>query len=105
MTDTILVTWIVGETRVTAPVPVGETLMQAAIKNGIDGIIGECGGAMSCATCHVVVVGTPTPVDDAGDQEKEMLEFAAVEPSPGSRLSCQIRASHDIDGIVLRVPQ
>ena len=82
----------------------GSTVMETAILNGVNGIVAECGGACSCATCHVYiepdwqdVVGGPSPM------EEDMLDFA-FEVKPNSRLSCQIKVRDDIDGLVVRVP-
>lgn len=81
------------------------TVMEAAIKNGIPGIEAECGGACACATCHVYIddawtgiVGKPTPM------EEDMLDFA-YDVRPVSRLSCQLRVSDVLDGLVLRTPE
>lgn len=83
----------------------GWTLMQGATLNGVDGIEGECGGACACATCHVYVdeafLGKLEP---ASDIEDEMLESTACERQPNSRLSCQLKASPELDGIVVRLP-
>lgn len=84
--------------------PNGITLMQLALSNGVPGIIGECGGVMSCATCHVYVESPwferLRPPEQA---ELDMLEFAD-EPRPHSRLGCQIKVRDDLDGLVVRVP-
>jgi len=82
----------------------GDSVMVTAVNNGIEGIIAECGGAASCATCHVIVdpqwyAKLPEPQSI----EKDMLEFAA-ERTDTSRLSCQIKVSDDIDGLVVTVP-
>ncbi|MEI6301761.1 MAG: 2Fe-2S iron-sulfur cluster-binding protein [Betaproteobacteria bacterium] len=84
---------------------VGETLMLAATQNGVAGIAGDCGGVMSCATCHVYVdepylSRLPAPDGD----ELAMLDFTAAERLPDSRLSCQIRMSNGLDGLVVRLP-
>ena len=83
----------------------GISLMQLALSNGIPGIIGECGGVMSCATCHVYVDETwydrlapPQPA------ELDMLEFAD-EPKPLSRLGCQIKVCDELTGLIVRVPK
>ena len=71
----------------------------------VPGIIGECGGSLSCATCHVVV--DPAWFARTGkveDFEDQMLDVAEAERQPTSRLPCQIRMRADLDGIVLRVP-
>ena len=83
----------------------GSTVMEVAIKNGIPGIEAECGGACACATCHVYVdeawqqlVGPPTAM------EEDMLDFA-YDVRPNSRLSCQIKVTDALDGVVLRTPE
>jgi len=82
----------------------GSTVMEAAIKNGVPGIDAECGGACSCATCHVYVdkewtaiVGSPQPM------EEDMLDFAR-DVKPNSRLSCQIKITPALDGLVVHTP-
>lgn len=101
------VTWKLPDGRtISADVPVGHNLMEAAVANNVPDVIGECGGCLSCATCHVYVDGAW--VDRAGppgDMEGDMLEVTAAERRPESRLSCQITASDALDGIVLLVPQ
>ena len=88
-------------------VPVGENVMRGALYNNVDGIVGECGGALSCATCHCYVddawadkVGGPTT-----DEESELLEAAAAEVKPTSRLSCQIEMTDALDGLVVHLPE
>ncbi len=82
----------------------GVTVMEAAKLNNIPGIEAECGGACACATCHVYVdeawrakTGTPAST------EEDMLDFA-FDVRPESRLSCQIKVTAVLDGLVLRVP-
>ena len=90
------------ETEITADSNI--SLMVNAINNGIDGIVAECGGACSCATCHVIV--DPEwygKLPDPQNLEKDMLEFVA-EPSETSRLSCQITVTDELDGLVVTVP-
>ena len=87
-------------------VPVGTSVMRAAILNGVDGIVAECGGEMMCATCHVYVdeaqLGcTPSQSDD----ERAMLEFTASERQPNSRLSCQLVVTPEMDGLVVHLPE
>jgi ferredoxin, 2Fe-2S len=84
---------------------VGATVMETAIRNGVPGIEAECGGACACSTCHVYVdegwrekTGEPSPM------EEDMLDFA-YEVRPNSRLSCQIRVSDDLDGLVVTTPE
>ena len=87
-------------------VPDGESVMQGAIDNGIDGIAAECGGGLACATCHVYV--DPAWYEKAGApsaQENEMLEATGAERRPTSRLSCQIHLSPALNGIVVQLPE
>ncbi|WP_378942029.1 2Fe-2S iron-sulfur cluster-binding protein [Mesorhizobium sp. ANAO-SY3R2] len=82
----------------------GATVMETAIRAGVPGIEAECGGACSCATCHVYV--DPSFAETLGGaeaMEADMLDFA-WEPAPNSRLSCQIKVSDEMDGLVLRIP-
>jgi 2Fe-2S ferredoxin len=89
----------------TVEAEVGSTVMEAAIKNGIPGIEAECGGACACATCHVYVAdewqdktGEPSPM------EEDMLDFG-FDVRPNSRLSCQIKVSDELDGLVVHTPE
>ena len=83
----------------------GASVMETAVQNNVPGIDADCGGACSCATCHVYVddawtdtVGGPEPM------EEDMLDLA-FEPQPSSRLSCQIAVTAALDGLVLRLPE
>ena len=100
-------TWIQPDGRsLTLDVPEGTSLMQAAVSHGVAGIVGECGGSMSCATCHVVV--DPAWSDLTGEPgafEEDMLDITEADRQPGSRLSCQIRMRAELDGIVVLVPR
>jgi 2Fe-2S ferredoxin len=87
-------------------VPAGATVMAAALKNGIDGIVAECGGVCMCSTCHVFVDEKFFDrLPPAQDTEEAVLEIAAVERRPTSRLSCQIKVTDDLDGLVVRLPE
>ena len=88
-------------------VPLEETVMRGALYNNVPGIIGECGGACSCATCRCYVdeswtskVGAP-----ASDAERDLLEAAEGEVKPNARLSCQITMTPDLDGLIVRLPE
>ena len=100
-------TWILPDGReVAAEVAEGQSLMEAAVAIGVPLVIGECGGNMSCATCHVYVTEPWRAATGApGTFEDDMLDVTDAERRPESRLSCQIRMSPALDGIVLRVPQ
>jgi 2Fe-2S ferredoxin len=83
----------------------GSTVMETAIKNNVPGIEAECGGACACATCHVYVddawraiVGDPSPM------EEDMLDFG-YDVKPSSRLSCQIKVTAELEGLILRIPE
>jgi 2Fe-2S ferredoxin len=86
-----------GDTR-TVEAHAGDSVMETAVRSGLPGIVAECGGSLSCATCHVFV----DPVDFESlpameDMEDEMLYGAAVDRTDTSRLSCQIRVTEDMD--------
>ncbi len=94
-----------GETT-EVELPDGWTLMQGATMNGIEGIEGECGGSCSCATCHCYVdEAYLDALPEMGEIEDDMLDFAVSERQANSRLSCQIKMSAAIDGIVVRLPE
>ena len=83
----------------------GSTVMENAIRHAVPGIEAECGGACACATCHVhvdeawrAVVGEPSPM------EEDMLDFG-YDVKPDSRLSCQIKVTAELDGLVVRTPE
>lgn len=83
----------------------GDTVMRAALAKGIDGVTGACGGAMMCATCHCYVdPAWAVQVGAATDVEEDMLDCAASEVRPTSRLSCQIRLIPALDGLVVHLP-
>jgi len=90
----------------TVEVKPGESLMFGATQGGVGGIVGECGGFCSCATCHIYV-------DDAWidklapmtEHEDEMLEGTVSERKPGSRLSCQVSMTAELDGLVVHTPE
>lgn len=85
-------------------VPLGSSLMQAAASNSIEGIVGDCGGAMSCATCHVLVEPEFLPLlDPVSESEDQMLDYTAAGRQGNSRLSCQIVMSDALDGLVVRM--
>lgn len=83
-----------------------ESLMRAAVRNNVDGIAGECGGGLSCATCHVYVDeawADRLPPPNPG--EEDMLQFTAAERRPTSRLCCQLRMAQELAGIRVKVPE
>ncbi|NND68891.1 MAG: (2Fe-2S)-binding protein [Halioglobus sp.] len=93
-----------GETEV-LDVERGSTVMRGAVDNAVQGIIGDCGGACSCATCHVYV--DPQWYDKVGEigaMEAILLE-EVCDPQPNSRLGCQIAITDELDGLVVRLPE
>lgn len=83
----------------------GQNLMRAAVSAGLEGIAADCGGALSCATCHVIVdpswaAHLPAPSVDEGS----MLDMTAAPREPHSRLSCQIALDESLDGLTVRLP-
>jgi 2Fe-2S ferredoxin len=89
----------------TIDVPLGNSVMEGGRNAGITGIVAECGGACSCSTCHVYVHADwidRLPAKES--MEDDMLEFAPGVDSARSRLSCQIRVTAALDGLVVDVP-
>ena len=82
----------------------GWSVMEGAIKNRVRGIDADCGGACACATCHVYV--DEAWIDKTGSpsaMEESMLDFAEG-VQDNSRLSCQIKVTDALDGLVVRLP-
>jgi ferredoxin, 2Fe-2S len=93
--------------QTTVDVPVGENVMRGALYNDLEGIVGECGGGLSCATCHCYIddawmdtVGGPAKQD-----ETDILEGVAAERKENSRLSCQIDMTDALDGLIVHLPE
>jgi 2Fe-2S ferredoxin len=83
---------------------VGRSIMQAAVDNSVPGIVADCGGYCSCATCHGFVDdGWLSKIPEAETGEKAMLE-GLLALQDNSRLTCQIKITSDLDGIVIRLP-
>lgn len=83
----------------------GESVMATAVKNGVPGIVGECGGNASCATCHVYVREEFLPLlDEIGEMEEDLLDMGVSDRRDGSRLSCQIPVVPGLDGLVVDLP-
>ena len=99
------ITFINSDTKVnTIEVQNGLTVMEGAVQNDIQGIDGDCGGGMACATCHVYVNEEwldKLPAKEDG--EEDMLDMA-FEPKKNSRLSCQLIVSDELDGLVVNTP-
>jgi 2Fe-2S ferredoxin len=94
-----------GGARREIDAPLGITLMETAVQNGVQGIIAQCGGACACATCHVYVAPAwLCRLAPREDMEEGMLECAWA-PRGNSRLSCQIQITAALDGLEVIVPQ
>ena len=92
-------------TETTVEAKEGISVMQNAVNNGVPGIVAECGGACSCATCHIQVQQEWfDKLPPAHNMETEMLEFA-MGPQPASRLSCQIIVTPELDGLIVHTPE
>jgi len=79
--------------------------MEAAVSAGVGGIAADCGGLLTCATCHVMVhppFAARLPAPDG--EERAMLAFTATAATPASRLSCQIRLTTALDGLTVELP-
>ena len=100
------VTWELADgTEITADVAQGTTLKDAGLAAGVPGILGDCGGNLSCATCHVVVPdGWAAAVGGPETTEDFMLDITEAPREENSRLSCQIEMTAALDGVRLRVP-
>ncbi len=84
----------------------GDSVMHTAIAHDIDGIMGECGGSMMCATCHCYVDNIfADKLSERKDGEDDMLESAACEVRSTSRLSCQIKVSPELEGLIIHLPE
>ncbi len=103
----IRVTYITADgEQTTVEAKEGSTVMHVAIANGIDDILGECGGSMMCATCHCYVDdGWTEKSGSREDGENDLLECAVSEVKPTSRLSCQIKLTPELDGLVVHLPE
>ena len=95
-----------GGTEHVVDVKSGLTVMEGARDNNIPGIEADCGGACACSTCHVYVDEAWTEkLPPVVPMEEDMLDFA-FEPKPGSsRLTCQLKVSDDLDGLIVRMPE
>jgi 2Fe-2S ferredoxin len=92
-------------TQESVDVAAGTSVMQAAVGGDVDGIVGECGGSLMCATCHVYVEPEYlSRLPERSEAEDEMLDCVAGERLDASRLGCQIALSDALDGLTVRLP-
>jgi 2Fe-2S ferredoxin len=88
----------------TVEAELGATVMETALKHGVSGIVAECGGSCTCATCLVHVDESwAGKVGERTDEEEDQLDFA-FDVRPNSRLSCQIKVTEELDGLVVHTP-
>ncbi len=86
--------------------PNGESLMQALLDAGIEGILADCGGGCACATCHCYIEGDGMErVGGVNSMEDVMLDSAATERRDNSRLSCQIDINDALEGLQVTVAE
>ena len=84
----------------------GHSIMKTAISNSVNGIVAECNGSLACATCHVFLDdASAAQIDPPGETENDLLDFAAVERKPTSRLSCQVMVDNLPEGAVITMPE
>ncbi|HSV84657.1 MAG TPA: 2Fe-2S iron-sulfur cluster-binding protein [Ramlibacter sp.] len=84
---------------------VGTSLMKAALDNGVPGIEAECGGCVTCATCHGYIDAEWSDRVAPPTEEEQVMVECAIDVRPTSRLTCQIHLSEALDGIVVHIPQ
>jgi 2Fe-2S ferredoxin len=89
----------------TVEVEVGWSVMQGAVRNRIPGIVAECGGNCACGTCRVYVDEAWRQLTGAASELEEATMDIREDPRPGKRLSCQIKVTEALDGLVVRVPE
>ena len=92
-------------TQHTIDVETGASVMQGARNNNVPGIDADCGGACACATCHVYVdAAWSARLPEKEEMEEDMLDFATDADPATSRLSCQIKVTDEMEGLVVRMP-
>ena len=92
--------------RETIEADVGASVMEAAVANGIEGIVAECGGSLMCATCHVYIDEDYLDrLPEKSVAEDEMLDGTSSERNEYSRLSCQIKLTPELDGLIVHLPE
>ncbi|WP_297615356.1 2Fe-2S iron-sulfur cluster-binding protein [Nocardia sp.] len=90
--------------EITVDVEIGQSLMQGSVRNNVPGIIGECGGEVSCGTCHVHIAHKwHGYVSERSVDENDLLEFMD-EYCEDSRLACQVTVTEELDGMRVVVP-
>ncbi|MCK9542163.1 MAG: 2Fe-2S iron-sulfur cluster-binding protein [Novosphingobium sp.] len=90
--------------RTEVQVEPGESIMRIALNAGIEGLVAECGGCLSCATCHCYVEGGWADRIPPASAEEEVMVECAIDVRDTSRLSCQIQFTEEMDGIEIEIP-
>lgn len=85
-------------------VTAGTSVMEGAVDNDVPGIVAECGGACSCATCHVYVEPAWLELLQPADAQEDGMLDCVLDRRPNSRLSCQVPVEEELDGITVRIP-
>jgi 2Fe-2S ferredoxin len=88
----------------TVEAEIGSTVMETALRNDVTSIVAECGGSCTCATCLVHVDEKWSPIVGPPSSEEEEMLDAAFEVKPTSRLSCQIKVTKELDGLIVHTP-
>tara|TARA_Y100001934_G_C12221887_1_gene711129 strand:- start:141 stop:461 length:321 start_codon:yes stop_codon:yes gene_type:complete len=83
----------------------GDSIMQTAVDNDIEEITADCGGSCSCATCHCIIDDAWIDKVGRADEVEMSVMESAIEPQANSRLSCQIKVTEALDGLIVRVPE
>ena len=87
-------------------VPIGSSVMEGAVNNGVEGIVAECGGACMCATCHIYVDEAWLPrLRPIAEDEEAMLGNTFAPRKPNSRLGCQIPITEELNGLTVTTPE
>ncbi len=88
----------------TVDAELGATVMETALRNDVSSIVAECGGGCTCATCHVYVDEAWIAKTGLPSEQEETELDAAFDVRPNSRLSCQIKVTQELDGLIVRTP-
>lgn len=100
------VTYLLSDgSQISADLPVGTTLLAGAVNSAVPGVLGDCGGNCSCATCHVYVEERRLgELEPPSTLENELLDGVAAPRRENSRLSCQICMTHELNGLIVTLP-
>lgn len=88
----------------TVEAEVGFTLMEVAVNNDVEGIDADCGGSCACATCHIIIADEFMPITGKAHEDEDALLDFLDNRRAGSRLSCQIEMTEELDGMTVKIP-